>query len=192
MILHILIAMIAGWNPGSPAAGHQLSARGKLRPQRSTRWPTAASDRDRTPPPRDACLPARASAPQRGGHTGDSRGPLLRWRLPPLMAREIQSELRFANRSGARGSPRRSKQLVVRWLRRMPLGVIDAIRVPWPTWGITSTRSPSGISCAVTIWSRPRNDGSRAYVGHSSSGHIGRCSPRLISSRSKSPPGTAS
>ncbi len=56
----------------------------------------------------------------------------------------------IADRSGARGSLRRSNISWSGWLRRMPHGVIDGFRVPWPSWGIPSTRSPSGISWAVT------------------------------------------
>src|SRR5215510_7659205 len=72
----------------APTTGHHLPPRGKPCPQSATRWPTAPSDRHRTPPPRGTRPSTWLSTPHSTGDAGDAR------HTPTLVSPHHRAEVR--------------------------------------------------------------------------------------------------
>ena len=159
MILHVLIAMVAGWiNRHQQQVIAYLQEENRvLKAHHGGR--RAASYRHRTPPSRRTRSSARS---QRLKEIATLVTPdtLLRW-YKRLIARKFDG----STQRTTLGTPRVAEeveQLVVQWPKRTRPGVIAASRVLSRIWGITSTNLPCATSCVATIWSPPRNDGKRA------------------------------
>ena len=79
MILHVLIAMVAGWLQRHQQQVMTYLLTGKPRPQRPPRGPPTAPDRQRPPAPRGARLSARSHTPPKNWPRLPPPETLMRW-----------------------------------------------------------------------------------------------------------------
>ena len=125
MILHVLIAMIAGWVQRHQQQVIAYLQRRKSCAQSSKRWPPAAPDRCGTPPPRHTRPPTRLEASQRNGYACHPR---LSCGGITGSSRKNLTEARTAHSWGGHPWPRRSSGSPSRWPKRTPRGAIDGIQ----------------------------------------------------------------
>jgi hypothetical protein len=144
MILHVLIAMIAGW-----IQRYQQYVIAYLQEENRVLKAHLDSHRLRLTDTERRRLAALATPET-----------LLRW-YKRLVAQKFDSSLQRRQL----GRPRIAEeveQLVVCRQKRIRHGVIAVSRGPWRTWAITSTRLPYVISSAATTWNPLYNDGKAA------------------------------
>ena len=149
MILHVLIAMVAGWlqRHQQQVITYLLAENRVLKAQLGGRR-LRLTDTERR---RLAAL-AHPLGRQRLKEVATLVTPdtLLRW-YQRLIAQKFDgssSDERWADRV----SPRRSSSSCSAWQKRMRPGAIGASRGPWRTWGMPSTRSPCATSSVATTW----------------------------------------